>query len=169
MDIEIRPYRKADLPAMREIWNETVEAGNAFPQRDCLSSKEASVFFQEQTCSCVAVDQKTGVVVGLYILHPNAVGRCSHIANASYAVWSVMRSRGIGRKLVVHSLHQAKLHGFRILQFNAVVSSNAAARRLYEQMGFVKLGTIPGGFHADDDRYLDIVLYYHDLMNLENI
>ena len=38
-----------------------------------------------------------GRVLGLYILHPNNVGRCGHIANASYAVSSAARGKGIGR------------------------------------------------------------------------
>ena len=31
-----RPYQEDDLPAMAEIWNEIVEAGNAFPQTEPL-------------------------------------------------------------------------------------------------------------------------------------
>lgn len=162
MELEIRAWRREDLAAMTNIWNEIVEAGNAFPQQELLTKKEAEAFFQEQTCSYVAVDKKSGVVVGLYILHPNSVGRCGHISNASYAVWSVMRGRGIGRRLVMHSLEQAKAHGFRILQFNAVVRNNTAARHLYAQLGFREIGMIPEGFRTDEG-YMDIVLYYHDL------
>ena len=37
-----RPYREEDLPAMAEIWNEVVEAGNAFPQTKSLTLEEAA-------------------------------------------------------------------------------------------------------------------------------
>ncbi|MFR8073007.1 MAG: N-acetyltransferase family protein, partial [Anaerovoracaceae bacterium] len=97
------------------------------------------------------------------ILHPNNVGRCGHICNTSYAVSSELRGKGIGRLLVEDSLEQAKAHGFRIMQFNAVVSTNAGARKLYESLGFVPLGRIPGGFLMKDGHYEDIVLYYHSL------
>ena len=50
--------------------------------------------------------------------------------------------------------------GFRVLQFNAVVATNLAARRLYERLGFTQLGTIPGGFRMADGRYEDICPYY---------
>lgn len=60
-------------------------------------------------------------------------------------------------------MKQGKRLGFRILQFNAVVVTNAAAIHLYEKLGFEKLGTTPGGFHAKDDSYRDINLYYHTL------
>lgn len=53
--------------------------------------------------------------------------------------------------------------GFRILQFNAVVRSNTRALRLYEKMGFVRLGIIPGGFLMKDGHYEDIIPHYHVL------
>ena len=59
-------------------------------------------------------------VVGLYILHPNNIGRCGHICNASYAVDSKSRGKHIGEMLVTDCLKKAKDLGFRVLQFNAV-------------------------------------------------
>ena len=34
-------------------------------------------------------------------------------------------------------------------------------RHLYESLGFVQLGCIPGGFRKDGGVYEDIYLYYH--------
>ena len=79
-----------------------------------------------------------GKIAGLYILHPNSVGRCGHIANASYAVSEKMRGYHLGELLVKHSLAQGKQLGFRILQFNAVVKSNTGAIALYRKLD--KLG-----------------------------
>ena len=106
----------------------------------------------------MAVDE-TGRVLGLYILHPNNVGRCGHIANASYAVGSAARGLHIGEQLVLHSLKTAKELGFRVMQFNAVVATNIHARHLYERVGFQQLGTIPGGFRLKDGSYADICPY----------
>lgn len=58
-------------------------------------------------------------------------------------------------------LEQAARLGFAILQFNAVVASNVLARKLYEKVGFVQLGVIPGGFRMKEGHYEDIVLYYY--------
>ena len=55
-----------------------------------------------------------GRIVGLYILHPNNVGRCGHICNASYAVKSKCRGQHIGEKLVSDCLLKAKDIGFRM-------------------------------------------------------
>lgn len=159
--VTIRAYEAADIQAMIDVWNEVVEEGIAFPQEECLNLESGTAFFAEQTHCGVAVDD--GAVVGMYILHPNNVGRCGHISNASYAVSSAVRGRGIGRLLVEDSLALGRAHGFRVLQFNAVVASNAPARHLYEKLGFTQLGTIPGGFRMPDGTYADICPYYHEL------
>ena len=86
MKIVIRAYTEKDLPAMVEIWNQVVEDGVAFPQEDALTLDTGRAFFAAQTYDAVAEDADTGTVLGLYILHPNNIGRCGHIANASYAV-----------------------------------------------------------------------------------
>ena len=161
MDIVIRGYKQEDLPFITEIWNRVVEEANAFPQIVGLTLDEAERFFSIQTFTGVAVlgDE----VVGLYILHPNNVGRCGHIANASYAVQSGCRGQKIGEKLVRHSLAKAKECGFKLMQFNAVVSINHTAIHLYEKIGFTKLGVIPNGFLLGDGSYSDIILYFIEL------
>lgn len=163
MNIEVRAYRPEDIPAITAIWNEVVEDGEAFPQVDTLTVEEAAAFFADQTCTGVATDMDSGEILGMYILHPNNIGRCGHICNASYAVASAVRGQRVGEHLVTHCMAQALLCGFKILQFNAVVASNERARRLYERLGFVELGVIPGGFLMKDGHYEDICLYYYVL------
>ena len=163
MELEVRAYTPDDLPAMIRIWNEVVEDGVAFPQEELLDEITGADFFAAQTYNAVAVEKTSGQVVGLYILHPNNVGRCGHICNASYAVERAARGLHIGEKLVSDCLEQGRAHGFRILQFNAVVASNTHARHLYERLGFQPLGPIPGGFRMKDGHYEDICPYYHAL------
>lgn len=163
MNIQLREYEAGDLKAMTQIWNEVVAQGKAFPQRELLTEETAAVFFASQTYTGVAVYE--GEVAGLYILHPNNVGRCGHIGNASYAVTSELRGKHIGRALVTDCLVQAEKNGFRILQFNAVVKTNETAIRLYEKLGFQKAGMIPGGFCMDDETYEDIYIFFKELKN----
>lgn len=159
-DIRIREYTPADIAAMIGIWNEVVEEGVAFPQEECLHEAAGQAFFSEQSYCGIAEDCAAGEILGLYILHPNNVGRCGHICNASYAVSSQSRGLHIGEKLVRDCIKQAHALGFQILQFNAVVVSNIHARHLYERIGFTQLGTIPGGFRLKDGRYEDICPYF---------
>ena len=157
----IREYKEKDLPQMIDIWNEVVEEGIAFPQEDLLEDMSGKEFFGSQSYTGVA--EAGSQIAGLYILHPNNVGRCGHICNASYAVSASVRGRHIGEKLVLDCLQKAKELGFRVLQVNAVVETNSHARHLYERLGFVQLGTIPGGFRMKDGHYENICPYYHTL------
>ena len=142
--MKIRKYSENDVPAMVRIWNEVVEEGVAFPQLELLDKESGRAFFAAQTYCGVA--HANGTVVGLYILHPNNVGRCGHIANASYAVDSACRGKHIGEQLVSDCLVQARNNGFKLMQFNAVVENNTHARHLYKRLGFVQVGMIPNGF-----------------------
>lgn len=162
MEIRVREYKDADLTGMIKIWNEVVEEGIAFPQEDILDIDSGKAFFESQTYNGVAVD-KDDNIYGLYILHPNNIGRCGHICNASYAVKSSHRGLHIGEKLVNDSLIQGKRLGFGVIQFNAVVESNIHARHLYERLGFIQLGTIPKGFRMKDGHFENICPYYHML------
>ena len=158
--ITIRAYNKQDRAEVMEIWNEVVREGVAFPQVEELTEQEGDDFFSSQSYTGVAVDGETGEVVGLYILHPNNVGRCGHICNTSYAVKSGKRGQHIGEQLVKDSLSVGARLGFRILQFNAVVASNTHALHLYKRLGFTQLGRIPQGFLMKDGHYEDIILQY---------
>ena len=160
--ITIRKFEAKDVARMAEIWNQVVEDGVAFPQEEGLTGAEAAEFFAAQTVSAVAEDEQ-GNVKGLYILHPNNIGRVGHIANASYAVDRACRGEHIGELLVKDCLEQAKANGYRVLQFNAVVASNTAALALYKSLGFTQLGIIPRGFRLSNGEFEDIIPHYIEL------
>ncbi|MBP5606333.1 MAG: GNAT family N-acetyltransferase [Ruminiclostridium sp.] len=155
----IRKYTTDDLNQMIDIWNEVVEEGISFPQEELLDHETGDAFFASQSYCGTAIDD-SGAVVGLYILHPNNIGRCGHICNASFAVASSHRGQHFGEKLVMDCINKAKEIGFRILQFNAVVETNTHARHLYERIGFTQSGVIPKGFRMKDGTYENICPYY---------
>ena len=137
----IRKYENDDLSQMINLWNEVVEDGIAFPQEELLTETTGTEFFASQSYCGVAVDD-SGEVVGLYILHPNNVGRCGHICNASYAVSSKCRGQHIGEKLVLDCIARAKD---------------------IERIGFKQLGVIPNGFRMKDGHFENICPYYIEL------
>ncbi|MBQ8506725.1 MAG: GNAT family N-acetyltransferase [Clostridia bacterium] len=163
MNIIIKPYSREIINEANAIWNRVVEDGVAFPQEEFLDVESGHAFFSEQDFTGIAYDADTGEAVGLYILHPNNIGRCGHICNASYAVRADLRGHHIGEALVRHCLAKAKELGYGVLQFNAVVASNHSALHLYEKLGFVRLGVIPRGFRMKDGHYEDIIPHYHEL------
>ena len=163
MNIEMRRITSEEVHEAVMIWNKVVEDGVAFPQTEPLDDDTGAEFFAAQDYTAVAFDTDTAEVVGMYILHPNNVGRCGHICNASYAVRSDLRGKHIGELLVTDCLKKAKQLGYKILQFNAVVATNTSALELYKKLGFVQLGVIPGGFLMKDGHYEDIIVHYHTL------
>jgi len=161
--IGIRKYFKTDAAEAMAIWNSVVREGIAFPQVEELTESSADTFFTSQSYTGIAVDKETDEIVGLYILHPNNIGRCGHICNTSYAVKEGKRGLHIGEQLVLDSLRIGADLGFQILQFNAVVATNTHAIHLYERLGFHRLGVIPKGFRMKDGHYEDIILHYREL------
>ena len=162
MEITVREFQSEDTKDAIAIWNEVVDQGKAFPQLEDLGVEDGEAFFKEQSYTGIAVNENDEIV-GLYILHPNNIGRCGHICNASYAVRRDLRGEHIGEKLVLDCLAQAKVKGFRIMQFNAVVANNTHALHLYERIGFTRLGVIPQGFRMPDGHYEDIIPHYYML------
>ena len=160
--MRIKAYQAEHVSRMIAIWNAVVEEGIAFPQEELLDAASGAAFFASQS-HCGVAEDDSGRIVGLYILHPNNVGRCGHICNASYAVDAECRGQHIGEKLVLDCIQSAKKLGFHVLQFNAVVETNIHARHLYERLGFQQLGVIPGGFRMKDGHYENTCPYYLDL------
>lgn len=162
-DIKIRSFKKEDIEEVNRIWNGIVEEGVAFPQEETLGMETGLEFFEAQSYVGVAYNAVEGRIVGVYILHPNNVGRCGHICNASFAVDEKLRGCRIGEKLVRHCIQMGKEIGFEILQFNAVVENNISALHLYNKLGFVKLGVIPKGFRTKSGKYENIIPHYIEL------
>ena len=106
MGINVRKYQESDILGMNCVWNEVVTEGIAFPQEETLNDTSGAEFYAGQSYCGVA--EKEDSIVGLYILHPNNIGRCGHICNASYAVDSSCRGQHIGEKLVKDCIEQAK-------------------------------------------------------------
>lgn len=167
-DAEAKEFFKSQTAVVVAVCGRAERAGRedaeSFPAGEGSvghADGEASLADGAQTAS------EAGEVLGLYILRPNNVGRCGHIANTSYAVSKAARGKHVGAALVTDSLHRAKAFGFRVLQFNAVVASNASALHLYEKLGFTRLGAIPGGFRNIEGVYEDIYPHYFDLTTLD--
>ena len=63
MEITVRQYTENDVKSMIDIWNEVVEEGIAFPQKEGLDEKSGSEFFAAQTYCGVAEDSETGEII----------------------------------------------------------------------------------------------------------
>lgn len=158
----IKPYEEKYIDEAAAIWNQVVEEQNSFPQNLPFSNEEADAFFKSQTRTACLF--QNGKMAGIYILHPNNAGNCGHIANCSYGVAKQSRGAGLGRLLVEDSIAEGKKAGFRGIQFNAVVSTNYPAIKLYRSLGFRILATVPDGYSHPDGTYTDTYIMFKQLV-----
>ncbi len=56
------------------------------------------------------------------------------------------RGKGVGRQLGEHVVEWARAEGYRSIQFNAVVETNTSAVKLWQDLGFQIIGTVPEAF-----------------------
>jgi ribosomal protein S18 acetylase RimI-like enzyme len=156
--LDIHAARRDEHRALYEAFAEIVARGEGFPHDPdvALTYGDFTDYWLDHK-SFVGVATLGGRLAGSYHLKPNFVGRGAHIANAGYFVVRDLRGRGIGERLVRHSMEQARALGFDALQFNAVFASNPA-RRLYERLGFQVIGTIPDAIDGEA-----IVIYWRHL------
>jgi len=111
----------------------------------------------------VFVAELDGVVVGTYFIQPNQMGPGSHVANCGYATAGSAAGKGIARTMCAHSLDYARSKGFRAMQFNVVVSTNAPAVHLWQKMGFSILAAVPGEFQHPIHGYVDTYVMFQTL------
>lgn len=163
MTIIFKAYQSENIPLMTQLWNNVIKEGTAFPGEETFTTADFQQFLSEQTAvTCIFYDN---VLTGFGIIHPNNIGHCRHIANASYLINPKFRGKGIFSKLVSQSLEDAKKAGFRGMQFNAVVVSNLPAFHTYIKNGFEVIGTIRDGFQLKNDTYTDIFIMYRSLVD----
>ncbi|MCP9957216.1 GNAT family N-acetyltransferase [Streptomyces sudanensis] len=164
MHTGIREATAADWPAIWPFFHQIVAAGDTFTFPTDLDAEEGRGWWllEPPSRTVVAVDE-AGTVVGTAKMNRNQAGNGSHVASASYMVDPAHGGRGIGRALVEYSLRWAKEAGFRGMQFNAVAQTNTHAVRLYEDLGFRIVGTVPDAFRHPTRGYTGLHVMYRPL------
>lgn len=162
--MEIRAATRADRDAIWKIFHEILAAGDTYALDPKMSREDALAYwFRADTQTYVA--EKDAAVIGTYILRPNQLGPGSHVANAAFIVASNAQGSGVGRAMAEHCLAEARQMGFRAMQFNFVVSTNAPAIHLWKQLGFKIVGTLPGAFRHPEKGYVDVHVMYRSLLD----
>jgi ribosomal protein S18 acetylase RimI-like enzyme len=150
LDLQITQIGATGFAQLWPIFKAVIADGDTYSYPPDLDQATACAMWTSAPARCFVarrVDESgKDVVVGGYTLRPNQPGLGNHVANAGYMVAPNARGQGIASRLCEHSLEQARHTGFTAMQFNFVVSSNAAAVRLWQRHGFVIVGQIPGAF-----------------------
>jgi|SRR3984893_4208176 len=172
--LNIRPATDADRDAIWKIFHEVIAPGDTYVFAPETSREDALAYwFQtgnhsyvaEQDRSASAALRRDKHVVGTYILKANRPDLGSHVANASFMVAPAARGQGVGRAMGEHCLSEARRIGFRAMQFNFVVSTNESAIRLWKQLGFEIVGTLPGAFRHPAKGYVDVYVMFRSLID----
>ena len=144
--MQIRDYIESDWPSVWRILQEVVTAGETYTYDPEWSAEQAREVWVEAPPGHTVVACDGSRVLGTAKMEPNRPGPGAHVATASFMVAAAARGRGVGRALGEYALSWAQAEGFAAMQFNAVVESNQAAVRLWQELGFQIIGTVPEAF-----------------------
>jgi GNAT superfamily N-acetyltransferase len=139
-----------------------IRAGETYPLASDMSKADALDYWYGPEDEIFVVE-KEREILGTYHLRPNWAGGGAHVANVGYMTSSAATGKGVGRRMVEHSLQQARDKGFKAIQFNFVVSTNERAVRLYRNFGFDTIGTVPLAFLHPKQGYVDVLLMFKTL------
>jgi L-amino acid N-acyltransferase YncA len=160
----IREATPGDWPSIWPFFSRIVEAGETYAYDPEIEETEARGLWMVGPPGRVVVALGDGgEVVGSANMYPNRPGRGAHVASASFMVDPEHAGRGVGRALGEHVLEWARAEGYRGIQFNAVVETNAAAVALWRSLGFEVIGTVPEAFHHPTEGYVGLHVMYRRL------
>jgi L-amino acid N-acyltransferase YncA len=147
-DLEVRAASTADWPDIWSIFRAVVATGDtyAYPPDIAEDDARAAWLHVDEGRTVTYVALVDGAVVGTALLKPNLPGLGDHVANAGWMVAPDRAGRGLGRAFASAVIDEARALGFRAMQFNAVVATNARALALWRSLGFEIVGTVPGAF-----------------------
>jgi ribosomal protein S18 acetylase RimI-like enzyme len=155
-------YREVRLRGLREDpegFGETYEEALARPLAETVArfrSHDAAI----GTFILGAYDD-AGALVGMVTMVREPQTKLRHRANI-YGMYVAPEARrsGIGRALLAEvCARAARIDGLEQLHLY-VVTSNEAAQRLYQSVGFVTYGTAPGAFKLGDQYWDDNLMVY---------
>jgi ribosomal protein S18 acetylase RimI-like enzyme len=155
----VRPATAQDNPAIWRVLAPTLRAGETYPVPRDVSEAEAIAYFRAPANE-VFVAEADGEIVGTYYIRPNTGGGGAHVANCGYVVAPEATGRGVARAMCLHSIERARERGFRAMQFNFVIETNAAALHLWESCGFKIVGRLPGAFEHPSLGFVDAFVMY---------
>lgn len=148
-----------DFAEMWQAFHAVAAAGDTLPFSEEFGSDAFRLQWMESS-STTYVAAGASSILGMYQWSANRTGRGAHVATATYVVKAAHQGQGVGRALVKHSIAEARNAGFVAMQFNYVVSTNAAAIHLYQSFGFKIVGTLPKAFRHKDLDLVDAHVMY---------
>jgi L-amino acid N-acyltransferase YncA len=160
--MRIRPAGAADGPVLWRILAPTIRAGETYALDRDMSERDALAYWLGDDRETF-VAEEDGVIVGTYYLRANQAGGGRHVCNCGYMTSAAATGRGVARAMCLHSMERARELGFRAMQFNFVVSTNARAVALWQSLGFDIVGRLPRAFEHPALGFVDALVMFRSL------
>lgn len=151
---------------MGAILTPVFRAGDTYSIDPDLTEDAYLAYWMGPTHS-VFVAEADGQMLGTYYLRRNQGGGGAHVCNCGYITAPVARGRGVARAMLAHSLDTARVAGYRAMQYNFVVASNAGAIALWRSAGFQEVGRLPQAFRHPTLGYVDALVLMKSLIGPE--
>ncbi|ANB15532.1 Spt10p [Sugiyamaella lignohabitans] len=138
---------------LSQEFNDEIERGDTYPLIDSLDldtfrhywfGSFAAVLLIGDSPVLPQTDSWPEKYLGTFYVKPNYPGRCSHVCNAGFLVNSAIRGKGIGKTLGELYLKWAPQLGYTYSVFNLVFETNQASIRIWDGLGFERIGKIKG-------------------------
>lgn len=165
------------LAYLAEQLNKEIDMGDTYPMIEPMSvEKFSSYWFQNFGAVMLlgniesadeVVEGKNWAVecLGSYYIKPNYPGRSSHVCNAGFLVTAAARNRGVGRLMGESYLEWAPRLGYSYSVFNLVYETNVASCRIWDALGFKRIGKVKGAGNMKSypGQLIDAIIYGRDL------
>lgn len=160
--MQIRAAKPEDAAAIWRILEPVIRAGETYALPRDMSREDALAYWMGPDRATFVVVNDEGVC-GTYYLRANQMGGGAHVANCGYITASNSTGLGVARAMCAHSLEEAARRGFRAMQFNFVIASNARAVALWRRFGFEILARLPEAFAHPSLGYVDALVMFRKL------
>lgn len=164
-----------------ELLNREIEKGDTYPMMEPMPiSSFAPYWFANfgavmivgdiQAVEEVAQMEERGAdwtkeCLGSFYIKPNYPGRSSHVCNGGFLVTDAARNRGVGRLMGEGYIEWAPRLGYRYSVFNLVYETNVASLRIWDALGFKRIGRVKGcgNLKSSPDEFVDAIIFGRDL------
>jgi L-amino acid N-acyltransferase YncA len=163
-DLVIRTLSDGDWPAVWQLMQPVITAGETYPYAPDMSDVDAHKMWIEIPAVSYVAENDSGEILGTYYIKPNQPTLGAHVANCGYIVGENARGKGVATAMGEHSQDQAKKLGYRAMQYNLVVKTNEVSVHLWQKLGFDIVGLLPGAFRHARHGYVDAYVMYKNLV-----